>query len=91
MVRMLLLRLWVAFIPIGLYLLWFYLARRRARKNGEPLPLLTDGPWLWTLVASVFTFAFALLIFPLLNSGNEGTHYTPKRLEGNTLIDERFD
>lgn len=91
MLRLMLVRCWPALIPIGLYLLWFWRQRRRARKAGLPLPHITDGPWLLTAVASVLFLAASLFAIPLLAGHNSGTNYQPKELIDGKLVPGKLD
>ncbi|MCI5048852.1 MAG: hypothetical protein MRY32_00760 [Rickettsiales bacterium] len=91
MIRIFLLRCWPALIPIGIYLGWYWLARRRAKKAGEPIPHLLDGPWLWTAFFSVLFLAAALFIIPLTAEQNSGTSYHPKALIDGKLQSESIE
>jgi len=91
MLRILLVRCWPALIPIGIYFLWFWLKRRKARKAGLPLPHITDGPWLLTAAASVLFLAISLFAIPLLAGHNSGTNYQPKELIDGQLVPGKLD
>ena len=91
MLRLMLVRCCPALIPVGLYLLWFWFKRAKARKSGLPLPHITDGPWLLTAALSVVFLTASLFAIPLLEGTNSGTHYQPKELIDGKLIPGKLD
>ena len=90
MIKLLLTKFWPAFIPIGLYLLWLFLKKRKAKKNGDNVPTWRDGPWLYAVIASLLIVIVGFLILALMQETGEETSYTPKRFEGGVLMDESF-
>ncbi|MCH2546962.1 MAG: hypothetical protein MK052_05080 [Alphaproteobacteria bacterium] len=87
MLKLLVVRFWPVFIPVLLYLLWLYLARRKADKNGEKKPTFFEGPWLWTLVATLALAVGAFMILGAVsNDGNTSGKYVPARVVDGEII-----
>lgn len=91
MIRIMLTRCWPALIPIAIYLLWFWLARRAAVKAGETPPSFFEGPWKWAAIATVITLTVFLFAIPLSPTSNKGTNYQPKQLIDGKLVPETLE
>lgn len=88
MLKLLVVRFWPVLLPILIYLLWLVLARRKAHKKGDPLPTFFDGPWIWTVVA---TLALAIGGFVFLgalstkDNSTEGRYVPAKVIDGKII------
>ena len=83
----LLLKFWPALIPIALFILWYVLAVRRAKKQPDPiLPKLRDGPWFITCVSSIGIVILCVFIWGVSDDKQKG-RYTPAVLENGQIID----
>ncbi len=91
MVRILMFRLWPAFIPLILYVLWMLYRRYMAKKHGLALPAYRDGPWMLAVGASLILGMLSFMMLGLLSPGNEGMDYTPTRMKDGQLIQGGFD
>lgn len=85
MIKILLLRLWPIWIPLLLYLVWLFLAAKRAKKTGEPRPRLKDGPWLTTLLAMLGMTILMLIWLGFSGEPVDGT-YVPAQLIDGELV-----
>jgi hypothetical protein len=72
MLRLLLIRLWPALIPIALYLLWVFVLRKEKVRHK-----LTEGPLFWTLVTSVLLAVGMLFWYGINEQGNWSGTYVP--------------
>lgn len=77
--------LWPVLLPVVAYLVWLWIARRRARVSGhDVLPGLKDGPWVWMAFTCLLVAAGCFLYMAL---GAERTaHYRPAHMQGGTLV-----
>ncbi len=91
MIKLLITKFWPAFIPILLYLLWLYVRRRKAKKQGEEVPGWRDGPWAYAVIASLLLLIGGFIYLALSADSNRETGYTPKRYEGGKLIPESLE
>ncbi len=81
--------LWPALIPIILYIGWLIIVRQKIKKRAiesEVLPGLKDGPWVWTLLASVAIAIFCFLFLGLASDRMEGQYQPAQYIDGK-LID----
>lgn len=85
-----LLRIWPAFIPIMLYLVWHAYRRRKAIKTGEPKPALLSGPWQLTLLAALLMYGASLFYIALSAPKSGAVSYQPKKFKDGKLIDEEI-
>lgn len=85
MVKLLITRFWIALIPILLYFAWLAYARRKARKNGDVLPGIGDGPWVTTVMISLGLVMVSFVILGLSSDPIEG-EYIPTHLENGEVV-----
>lgn len=87
MLRILVVRFWPVLLPIFIYLLWLVLARRKARKAGEEGPRFFDGPWAWSVMASLGIF---IALFVLMGAASqqalEQGRYVPAKMVDGKLV-----
>ncbi len=48
-------------LPLVVYYAWLLVARRRARKEGKPLPKFRDLPIYWLVMASLLMAALSFI------------------------------
>tara|TARA_B100000989_G_scaffold143792_1_gene107149 strand:+ start:1410 stop:1685 length:276 start_codon:yes stop_codon:yes gene_type:complete len=84
--KLLILRLWPAFIPILLYVLWLSYKRRRANKAGEEKPGWGDGPLISTLLVSLLLAIGSFLLLGLLQPDNRSGTYRPADMYNGSLV-----
>jgi H+/Cl- antiporter ClcA len=86
MLKLLLLRFWPIWLPLALYLLWWYVQLLRAKRRDDVAPRLQDGPWLWTVMASL---GMAIIMFLWLGLSMEATpsgNYQPAQNVGGDIV-----
>jgi len=86
MLKMLLIRFWPVWIPLILYLLWWYVKLLRAKKQDETAPRIQDGPWLWTVV---ITLVLAIVMFfwlGLSQHSESSTQYKPAQIKDGKIV-----
>ncbi len=84
--RFILFRLWPAFLPILIYVLWPSYRRRKARASGVELEPFTKGSLFWVLVASILIGIACFLYYGLSMPSNAGGTYIPPHLENGKVI-----
>lgn len=86
MIRVLL-ELWPVLLPLLAYVLWHLRKRRKARKAGEPLPRLREGPWVWAVLAAIGVGVVLLLGWGFsLEPQPMSRGYTPPHWEDGKMI-----
>lgn len=84
------LRLWPAFIPLLLYVIWLWRRRYHSRKADLVQPRFFDGPWLITLISSLVIGIVCLLWLGLQPSKpNPQGGYQPKMFRDGKLIEQQ--
>ncbi len=78
-------RFWPVFIPLFVYILWMISVRNKARKAGAPLPHFGQGPWFWTLVATLALAVCMFVFFGLSHESNSG-EYIPPHMENGKVV-----
>lgn len=86
MLRLLIVHFWPILLPLLLYLLWLVLARRKATKAGEALPVFFDGPWLWTVMATLGLAIGGFIVLGLSAKGDAEGRYVPARVVDGKII-----
>lgn len=82
MLRLLLFRFWPVFLPILAYLLWLAVQRSKVAKAGEKKPSFFDGPWFWTVMASLLTAGVCFLFFGSTADPVKGEYVPPQVIDG---------
>ncbi len=91
MIRTLLVRILPLLVPVILFLVWYYMARRRAGKTGGPQPTWQQAPWGWIAFSGLLVLVIGLVSFRLsIGESPEGT-YVPPRLEDGQVIPGHMD
>ncbi len=70
MVRTIIQQLAIFLIPLILYVIYFYIERRRARKRGLIGPRWEDGPWFWIALSGLVLTVVAFVLFAVLKDAN---------------------
>lgn len=85
MIRFIIFRLWPAFLPLIVYMIWHRLKVRQAKKAGLPPPHFRDGPIYWVVISCL---GIAALIFVLLGAEMEEQKgvYVPPYLQDGKLV-----
>lgn len=90
MIRVLL-KIWPALVPVALFLIWYWVALRRARKNPEQdTPQMRDGPWRITLAAALVIAIICLIVEVMLEPATKGT-YVPAHMESGQVIEGHIE
>ena len=78
-------RFWPVLIPFLVYVLWFRLVARKARKEGRDLPHFRDGPLYWLVFASL---GMALVCFLWLGASieNHTGDYVPPHMDNGVMV-----
>ncbi len=85
MTRILLQYLLPLLLPMAIYLLWAWFARKR-QAAGAPAYRLQDGPWFWLILAGI-VLATGGLVFTALTGGEEpGGSYSAPRWEDGRIV-----
>jgi hypothetical protein len=85
MIRLLVFRLWPAFLPLLIYILWHWLAVRRAVKKGLPPPHFRDKPLYWVVIASLGIAALCFLWMGFSMEEQRGV-YIPPMVKDGTMV-----
>jgi len=89
MTRILLQYLLPLLLPMAIYLLWAWFARKRQAAGGAPYRL-QDGPWFWLILAGL-ALAASGLVYTALTGGEEaGGVYTAPRWEDGKIVPGRI-
>lgn len=83
-----LIRFWPILLPLVLYLIWMMRQRARARRNGQPVPALRDGPVGWTLAATFMALVLCFIWTMLMADPLAGT-YIPAHMENGVIVPAR--
>jgi hypothetical protein len=77
-------------LPMVVYVIWAWFARRR-QAAGDPPLRLRDGPWFWLIVAGL-VLAGGVLVYTALTRGEEaGGVYTAPRWEDGRIVPGRIE
>ena len=85
MLRLFLLRLWPALIPLIAYFLWMRWRNRVRHKQGLEAMRLREGPWLAAVLCSIFTAGVLLVILGTEGEMQEGSYVPPKLVDGKVV------
>jgi hypothetical protein len=85
MIRLLLLRLWPALLPLLVYWIWLRHIGRKATINGKPALRFRDGPWYWAVLASLLIAVVSFAILGLTQPAEKGA-YTPPHMENGNIV-----
>lgn len=88
MTRILLQYLLPLLLPIAIYLVWAWFARRRQAAGGVPYRL-QEGPWFWLILAGVALMAAGLVFMALVGGTDPGETYQAPRWEDGRIIPGR--
>ncbi|MCY4190191.1 MAG: DUF6111 family protein [Rhodospirillaceae bacterium] len=70
MVRTIIQQLAIFLIPLILYIIYFYVERRRAKKRGLIGPRWEDSPWFWITLSGLVLTVMAFVLFAVLKDTN---------------------
>lgn len=90
MIRLLLTKLWPALIPFALYALWMIWRRTHAKRRDQAIPAWTEGPWGWTVLASLVLMVLSFLALGLGNVPTDGTYY-PAEMKDGKIVPGRIE
>ncbi len=90
MTRVLLQYLLPLLLPMALYLLWAWFARKR-QAAGAPPHRLREGPWFWSILAGVALAAAGLVYMALSTGGGPGGTYVAPRWEDGRIVPGRIE
>ncbi len=86
MIRTLLVRILPFLVPIILFAVWYFLARRRAGKAGEKAPSWREAPWGWIALSGLLVLALGLAFFRFSTGASpDGTYVPPKYEDGRVI------
>ncbi|WP_316979189.1 DUF6111 family protein [Shumkonia mesophila] len=85
MIRILFQYLFPLILPVAVYLVWTWIARKHRRTAEEP-PLWYEGPWFWLIVAGFFLMLAVLGISALTGGGSPEGTYVPPRTENGRIV-----
>ncbi len=85
MFRLLIFRLWPAWIPILIYIGWHLWRTRKHAKEGLEKPKFFDGPWRTVLLATILLAAASLMVIGLSEPARTG-RYEPAHMENGELV-----
>ena len=77
-------------LPVTLYVLWVWYARKTHSGDGE-LPALKKGPLFWSILAGFVLMAATLAVLALSTGSPPGSKYEPPRFEGGKVVPPRYD
>lgn len=78
-------RFWPALIPLLLYVLWFFLVRRKAVMSGRVPPRFGDGPIYWVLISTLLIAALCLAALGVSQQAVKG-EYIPPHMDHGRLM-----
>lgn len=78
-------------LPLILFGIWLYLARRKAKAAGNPMPRLGDAPWAWLAITGMLTLVIGLLTFGLFAGEEPGGNYIPPHIEDGKVVPGRIE
>ncbi len=85
MLRLILLKLWPALIPLVAYLLWLRYNKRRAARGVETPPELIRGVRFWCIIASLALLAMSFIIVSLNQPAMQDGDYVPPSYDGSSI------
>jgi Family of unknown function (DUF6111) len=81
--------IWPAALPLLLYAGWMLHRRHRALRRGETQQIRwTEGPWFWTVMASIAVAVVCLFLLGASEGSVKG-NYTPSHMENGALVPGR--
>ncbi len=84
---------WPVFLPLAMYLGWMLGKQQRAKRRQEAIPALHEGPWVWTMLATVVIAIGCFLWLGLSGDADtrplEPAHYRDGKLIPNQRIEEK--
>lgn len=92
MILKLLLKIWPAFIPVLLYLLWYFLIRPRVQDpDADPGKKRERTLRLWVAIASLAIAFLCFLLFGLMQEPVKDSFHPPRMGPDGTLIPGYYD
>ncbi len=87
MIRTLLTKILPLLVPAVLFLLWMWLARRRAAAQGTAPPGIRSAPWGWLAIVGILVLAVGLAFFRFSTDEypRGSTHTSPKYENGRVV------
>jgi hypothetical protein len=85
MLRMLIFRFWPAWIPLIVWLVWWYGWGRKKKKKGTLLPW-QEKLWIWALGASFVLLVASMLVLGMAQERDTGGAYVPAEYKDGQLI-----
>lgn len=85
MLQFLFTRLWIVLLPLILYCIVMQARRKKAQKEGRPVPGFREGPLGLTVLASI-VLLIASFVLMALGSHSTGSEYSPPRLENGNVV-----
>jgi hypothetical protein len=82
MIRFIIFRLWPAFLPLLVYIIWHRLKVRQAKKDGLPPPHFRDGPIYWVVLACLGLAAASFIFFGAEMEERKGVYVPPMMRDG---------
>ena len=86
MIRTLLVRILPFLVPVILFVVWYYLARRRAGKAGLAPPSWREAPWGWIAGSGLLVLALGLAFFRFSTGASPDGTYVPPKYEDGRII-----
>ena len=77
-------------LPVTIYVLWVWYARKTHSGEGE-LPAIEKGPLFWSILAGFVLMAAGLAMLALSTGAPPGSKYEPPRFEGGKVVPPRYD
>jgi bacteriorhodopsin len=77
-------------LPSIIYVVWLLMARRKARRNGATPLAWYEGPWLWTVVATML-MAIGCFMWLGLSATPEKRTYHPAHMKDGVLMPGGFE
>ena len=79
-------RFWPVFVPLLLYIVWMWWRIRKAKKKGEEVPRIKDGPWFWAVLSALLIAIGLFLFLGMTQQENAGASYTATKYKDGKLI-----
>ncbi len=73
-------RFYPVLLPLIIYYIWLLVARRRAKKVGEPLPRFRDGPVYWLVISSLLMAVLCFVVIAFSLDGKKGNYIPPAHI-----------
>lgn len=78
-------RFFPVLLPLLVYAVWHFLAKRKAKKEGKPIPRFRDLPIYWLVMSSLLVGILCMLFLAFSVGGDKG-NYIPPHLEGGQVV-----